>query len=93
MSTLIKVKITKKKTINDSYLIKDGDVFEGVIEKFPIVGECIYLYKEYKYSSETILRTTQVQKIENNLFFTRNSIYEIISIVEQRNKLISSILD
>ena len=92
----IKVKVIKKNSLVDSSNfsdIKEGDTFEGFIANFPKVGEYIYLYKAHRHSYETVLRTTQIQKIESNLFFTKNSIYEIISVVEERDKLISAILD
>lgn len=91
---MIQAKITKIETFKNTSKIEDGREFNGYLASLPKIGESIYLYNVCTYSNKTILRTSIVQEIvDNNTFKTKNSTYRIVTKSDEREELISSILD
>lgn len=93
---IIPVKVVKLKNIKEDILslISEGQVFEGVLFDWPELDKSIYVYREFRQSYQTILTTTKVSEIiDNNTFATRNSVYKVITKQDERDEIISSILD
>jgi hypothetical protein len=92
---IISARVIKLKNIrNDSSLIEEGEIFEGVLFDWPTLNQSIFLYRKFGHSYQTILHTTKVSEIvDRNTFATRNSLYKVVSIQEERDEKISSILD
>ena len=93
---MIPARVIKLKNIKEDKksLIDEGQIFEGVLFDWPELDKSIYLYRKFEHSYQTILTTTMIKEIINkNTFVTRNSIYKVITKEEEREELLSSILD
>ena len=94
----IKAKVVKIENISDTQIryIEVGDEFVGFFSKKPTVGEFFTLYNDSKlahFSDFIHLRTTEVKEIiDDRTFKTRNSIYKITTLSDERDDKIDSIL-
>lgn len=97
MEQLIKYKalITKTKDLNGSKMasIQEGQNFNAWFTRWPEIGKSFIFYDiSYKFSAP--IHTTEVLEIiDEKTFRTKNSIYTIYTIEQQREDKILNILN
>lgn len=93
----IKAKVVKLQSISNKIgYIDVGDEFVGFFLENPKVGNFFTLYDENseKFSDFIQLRTTEIKEIiDDRTFKTRNSIYKITTLSDERDDKLNSILD
>ena len=94
----IKAKVVKLENISSNKIayIDVGDEFFGYFIKEPTIGEYFTLYNDNanKLSDFINLRTTEVKEIiDDRTFKTRNSIYKITTLSDERQDKLNTILN
>jgi hypothetical protein len=102
---LIKVQSLQTKDEQQYITVKEGDIIEGFFLNWPIVGASFQMYKSdkrIKMRGGTSLTTTfpipiittEVQSIiDERTFKTKNSIYKIITLEDERDNKIPIIIE
>lgn len=98
MENRIKAKVVKLENISSNKIayIDVGDEFFGYFTKEPSIGEYFTLYndKADKLSDFIKLRTTEVKEIiDDRTFKTKNSIYKITTLSDERQDKLNTILN
>jgi len=92
----IKAKVVKLENISSNKIayIDVGDEFFGYFIEEPTIDKYFTLYNDNNKLSDFIhLRTTEVKEIiDDRTFKTRNSIYKITTLSDERDDKIDSIL-
>lgn len=92
-----KAKVVKLQSISNRIgYIDVGDEFVGFFLEKPKVGNFFTLYDENpeNFSDFIQLRTTEIKEIiDDRTFKTRNSIYKITTLSDERDDKLNSILD
>ncbi len=86
--------ITKTKDFfgtSDYYMIHEGQQFNAFFTKWPEIGKNFIFYDE-KFKLVPITTTTVLEIIDEKTFRTKNSIYTIYTIEQQRDDKIDNIL-
>ena len=91
----IRAKITKSKDIREEYLrshsnIKEGDCFDSYYYISPVVGES---FTFWSLSYGGISTSEVVEIIDEKTFVTKNSIYSIYTVEQERDDKINNILN
>jgi hypothetical protein len=94
----IKARITKVKDIREEYSklmgrpssIQEGDSFNSYYYNEPIIGE-IFIFWSLMYGSITTTEVTEI--INERTFRTKNSIYTIYKLEDERDDKINNILN
>lgn len=94
----IKAKVVKLENISSNKIayIDVGDEFVGFFLEKPNVGDFFTLYNDNanKLSDFIKLRTTEVKEIiDDRTFKTRNSIYKITTLSDERQDKLNTILN
>jgi hypothetical protein len=96
MSNRIIAKVVKLKSVDDRIgYIAVGQEFSGFFTELPQIGHVFTLYNDnaQKLSDYIRLRTTAVREIiDDRTFRTKNSIYKITTIADERNDKINNLL-
>jgi hypothetical protein len=90
----IRAKITKSKDIREEWLrpfsdIQEGDCFDSYYYISPVVGES---FTFWSLSYGGIVTSEVVEIIDEKTFRTKNSIYSIYTVEQQRDDKINNIL-
>jgi hypothetical protein len=94
-SLKIRAKITKQKDLTNHKMptIIEGKQFNGYFFEWPKVGSS-FLFFDMDYWHSVPISTTQVLEIiDEKTFKTRNSIYTIYTVEQQRDDKINNILN
>lgn len=80
--------------------VKKGDILDGYFYKWPVVGDSFVIYTctpDHIYNSPAPVNpvyTTIVKEIiDDRTFRTKNSIYKIVTLEDERNEKISIIIE
>ncbi len=96
MPNRIIAKVVKLENVSDRIgYIEVGQEFSGFFNELPQIGEPFTLYNgdAQKLSDYIMLRTTAVKEIiDDRTFRTKNSVYKITTIADERNDKISNLL-
>lgn len=94
------IKIESFQEDNNRLLVKKGDILYGYFYKWPVIGESFVIYTcapEYIYKSPAHVNpiyTSEVKEIiDDRTFKTKNSIYKIVTLEDERDKKISIIIE
>lgn len=92
---LIKLKSLQSLTEQERIFVKEGDIIEGNFNDWPKIGQSFTIFKSPgKNLFSFPVFTTEVQEIiDDRTFRTRNSIYKIITIEDERENKISIIIE
>ena len=94
----IKAKLIKRKDIRTLKIREaysdEGDIIEGYFYDWPQLGKSFLFYedKNSNYGNFPITTTLIEEIIDYRNFKTKNSIYEIITLVDERNEKINNLL-
>jgi hypothetical protein len=93
----IKAKLIKRKDIRISKVMEahsaEGEVLEGHFFDWPQLGYSFLFYKRSKTKWGSPVTTTAVEEIiDYRNFRTKNSIYEIITLIDERDEKIEELL-
>jgi hypothetical protein len=94
---MIKSKIIKVNNISTTFsekemVVKVGDILTGYFINWPNLGESFTLYEEPD-GSGVLTTSTVTEIIDNRTFKTRNSIYKIVTVEDERDERIKIILE
>ena len=102
----IKAKVIKESDIRSDFQksfkdahMNEGDVYHGWFSHWPEVGSCFILYKtpfnkfDGIYLDISLTTTIVSELITDRIFKTKNSIYKIITIEDERDSKIDNILN
>lgn len=96
MEELISYKalITKTKDLSSGKYtqISEGQQFNAFFTKWPVLGENFIFYDEKYKFGVPITTTTVLEIIDEKTFRTKNSVYTIYTIEQQRDDKIETIL-
>ncbi len=98
---MIKSKLIKLESISDlpedKIYVKEGDILNGVFEKWPEVGKnFVFIIRPElsRFSGKLPINTSVVEElIDDRTFRTRNSIYKIVTLDDEREDKIKIILE
>lgn len=98
---MIKAKVIKLNTLpgkdEKDMFIKSGDIFKGKFKNWPNIGSSFVLFDDnenVRFSNSIVLSTTEVVEIiSDREFRTKNSIYKIVTLEDERDERIKIILE
>lgn len=86
---LIKLQHTSQTLSETQIKVKVGDINSGKMKDWPQIGESFTIVKDL-YLFQT---TTVTEIIDDRTFKTRNSVYKIVTLEDERHERIKIILD
>lgn len=89
-------KLIKVKSFNSFSVTPIDTVFEGYFYEWPCLEKSfsfLHLYDNIEMKFKPLFTTIVNEIIDNRTFKTKNSIYKIVTIGDERDKKIKNILD
>ena len=92
---LIKAQSLQTKEEQHYITVKEGDIIDGFFLNWPLVGTSFRIYKNIDNIASPIpIITTEVKEIiDDRTFRTKNSIYKIVTLEDERDNKISIIIE
>lgn len=96
---MIKSKLIKLESISDlsedKVYVKEGQVIQGEFNTWPVVGNSFTFFRPNgeRFSERFPIHTSTVMElIDNRTFKTRNSVYKIVTLEDEREDKIKIII-
>lgn len=97
---MIKSKLIKLKSISDlsedKVYVKEGEIVEGEFMIWPTIGDSFTFFRPNgeRFSKRLPIHTSVVEEIiDDRTFKTRNSIYKIVTLEDEREEKIKIIVE
>mgnify|MGYP000918395633 CR=1 FL=1 len=94
-SKIIKIESFQEEDRGTTIRVKKGNVISGYFTEWPTIGERFAIYEKIDNSEFgwPIYTTRVVEIIDDRTFKTKNSIYKLITINDERDEKIKTIIE
>jgi hypothetical protein len=87
------IKVDSYQENQTSLYVKKGDIMSGYFNRYPKVGVSFQFFEDKMMGINPIYTTIVTEIIDDNTFKTKNSLYKIVTLEDEREDKIKLIID